>query len=482
MHKIFLLAFAFLLCSSCKNISAQQKSIVSVLKQADFPDNQAYQRAMDFLSHINTGKWDEIKNYLAINANPSLHSSTAFFVRILHDAGRLSALSIEKSDDPFTANILLSGENLRGMYLRYRLSIDESPQHKIKSANIQLEDSPKISEKIDSNEAIQELGVFFRKICDADVFSGAILLAKEDTILYMNACGPANIDFGVPNKIDTRFNLASMNKMFTAIAIGQLVEQGKLSFDDPISKFGLGFLDEQSAKTVKISHLLAHTSGMGNSFNKKIDAPAKMRLKTIGNFLSSYKNQKLDFAPGSTWHYSNTGYLVLGKIIEIVSKKSYFDYINEHIYLPAGMLDSGSFDITKANKNLAIGYDKSFSNSAYSLSNNLFDNVIKGGPAGGGFSTVGDLLKFSLALQAGKLLKEKTLDYLITPRSLKEHYALGFHVQNRNSFGYRGLHKGISSELAIFPKSGFTAIVLSNYSLAGSIVSLKMKQLIERIK
>jgi CubicO group peptidase (beta-lactamase class C family) len=277
-----------------------------------------------------------------------------------------------------------------------------------------------------------------------------------------------------------------MNKMFTAVAIAQLVEQGKLSFDDSLSKFMPDFADKKFAQKVKISHLLSHSSGLGNYFNEKYNATPKEQLKTIDDFLGLVKGEKLAFEPGTKFQYSNVGFVVLGKIIELITDKSYFDYIDEHVYRPAHMSRSGSFDLTEVNHNLAVGYDIEYTDSGYKFSNNLFRHVVKGGPAGGGYSTVGDLLNFSLALQGGKLITQGMLEKTMTAPRINEHYGYGFDVRMAphlgKSFGHGGGFPGISTELSIFPRDGYTMAILSNYSMASLIVSIKMRQLLARIK
>ena len=214
-----------------------------------------------------------------------------------------------------------------------------------------------------------------------------------------------------------------------AVAIAQLVEQGNLSFDDSLSKYMPDFPDKRSAQKVKLGHLLSHSSGLGNYFNDKYDATPKDKLKNIDDFLALVKEEKLAFEPGTEFRYSNTGFMVLGKIIELVTHQSYLDYIDEHVYRRAGMLNSGSFDLTAVNQNLAVGYEKEFTESGFSFSNNIFRHVVKGGPAGGGYSTVGDLLKFSLALQAGKLIPLTMLEKTMTAPRVNERYGYGFDVR-----------------------------------------------------
>src|SRR5262249_4825572 len=160
------------------------------------------------------------------------------------------------------------------------------------------------------------------------------------------------------NRIDTKFNLGSMNKMFTAVAIAQLVERGKLSFDDPLSKFLPDFPDKESAEKIKIKQILTHTAGLGGYFSQKFIESSRDRFRTVDDMMKLAKEEKLQFEPGSKWQYSNTGFLVLGAVVEKVSGQSYYDYVRENIYRPAGMTNSDCYELDRVNTNLAVGYEK----------------------------------------------------------------------------------------------------------------------------
>src|SRR6185295_16380809 len=151
-----------------------------------------------------------------------------------------------------------------------------------------------------------------------------------------------------------------MNKMFTSVAIALLVERGKLSFDDPLSKFLPDFPTKEAAEKIRIKHLLTHTSGLGSYFNQKFIESSRARFRTVDEFMTLAKDEKLAFEPGTRWAYSNTGMLVLGKVIEVVTGGSYFDYIRENVYKPAGMVNSESYELDLVNPNLAVGYEKEF--------------------------------------------------------------------------------------------------------------------------
>ena len=233
-------------------------------------------------------------------------------------------------------------------------------------------------------EAVAQLGAYLKKIADADAFSGVVLLAKDGKPLFLKAYGEANKDFTAPNRTDTKFNLGSMNKMFTAVAIAQLVEQGKLSFDDSLSKFLPDFPTKEAAEKIRIKHLLTHTSGLGSYFSKKFEESSRARFRTVDQMLELARDEKPEFEPGAKWSYSNTGFLVLGKVIEKVTGQGYFDYVREHVYRPAGMTGTDCYELDRVNPNLAVGYQKEYGKDGKATwRNNLFEHVIRGGPQGG---------------------------------------------------------------------------------------------------
>src|SRR5262249_5589595 len=149
--------------------------------------------------------------------------------------------------------------------------------------------------------------------------------------------------------------------------------------------------------------LLSHTSGLGNFFNDKFESASRLRFRTVKDFYALFVDDPLKFEPDAKFAYSNAGYIVLGAIIEKVSGQDYFDYTRKHIYTPAGMTDTDCYDVDADVPNLATGYTKRNAPSG-SLRTNTFLHVVKGGPPGGGYSTVEDLLKFDIALRNHRLL------------------------------------------------------------------------------
>ncbi len=323
-----------------------------------------------------------------------------------------------------------------------------------------------------------------QRVCKRDVFSGALLIAKGDEILLTHGCGEASKRFHVPNNIETKFNLGSMNKMFTATAIAQLVEKGLLSFEDTIDKYvDESWLPKEITSKITVHHLLTHTSGLGSYFNETYMNGSKALYRKVEDFKPLVKGEKSAFEPGKRFRYSNTGMLLLGVVIESVTGQSYFDYIHKNIYEPAGMKNSDCYEMDYPVENLAIGYSPDLKNK-YGWQNNLFKHVIKGGPAGGGFSTVGDLHRFARAIQTGKLVSADSLKIL-----WKDHagarYGYGFTViegANGKVVGHSGGFPGINGKLDIYLDKGYIIAVLSNYDNGASPVAEKISRLLARVK
>ena len=321
---------------------------------------------------------------------------------------------------------------------------------------------------------LTELDDFLQEAAGRDAFSGVVLVAKDGEPLFVKAYGLANKKDNSANRIDTRFDLGSMNKMFTAVAIAQLVERGKLSFTDTIAKVLPDYPNKSIAERVTIHHLLTHTSGMGNYQNQDFMANLS-KLRTNADLLPFFVNDPLAFDPGARWQYSNAGFVVLGLMIEKVSKQNYFDFVKENIFKPAGMTDTESYERDKQTPNLAIGYMRMNAEGRPDPSSPLRENVsirpIRGSAAGGGYSTVNDLLKFSRALNGHKLLSEKYTTIVTTGKveagGADRKYGYGFGdnlIDGLRVRGHNGGGPGIGANFDIFPELGYTAVVLSNYS------------------
>jgi CubicO group peptidase (beta-lactamase class C family) len=336
---------------------------------------------------------------------------------------------------------------------------------------------------VTQGELVVEAEQLVREAAARDEFSGTVLIARDGEVLLELAVGEASKRFHVPNQVDTKFNLGSMNKMFTCVAAAQLVEKGALSFDDPISKYlDESWLPPEITERITVRHLATHTSGLGSYFNQTYQQSSRALFRAVDDYKPLVRDETLAFEPGEGWGYSNTGMLLLGAVIEQAAGQDYFEYIDEHVYAPAGMASSGCYEMDQPVENLAIGYDRD-PQSAQGWRNNVYMHVLRGGPAGGGFSTVGDLNRFATALLEGKLAGVSSLDTLWSDHAGRN-YGYGFSVEDGVSgkvVGHSGGFPGISSNLDIHIDRGFVVAVMSNYSGGMQVVRPGLRALVERV-
>ncbi|MEK6153100.1 serine hydrolase domain-containing protein [Flavobacteriaceae bacterium 3-367] len=336
--------------------------------------------------------------------------------------------------------------------------------------------------ELSPSDLIGKVQEYMDGLCETDDFSGTVLIAKGDQVLYEKACGEASKRFHVANNLDTKFNLGSMNKMFTATAIMQLVEKGLVQLSDPIGNYvDESWLPKEITHKVTVHHLLTHTSGLGSYFNSTYWNASRELYRSVNDFKPLVRGDTLAFEPGEKFQYSNTGMLLLGVVIEKATGQDYFEYIRQNIYIPAGMVNSDAYEMDRPVENLAIGYISS-SDKVLGWENNLYKHVIKGGPAGGGFSTVRDLQRFANALTSEKLVSKSSLDLLWRDYT-KSRYGYGFQVKKSGAgkvVGHGGGFPGLSSNLDIFLGSGYVVVVMSNYDRGAVEVSRKIYHWIEK--
>ena len=337
---------------------------------------------------------------------------------------------------------------------------------KIKNENTQIEQKEnegklkKDKETLFSN--FEELHQYLLKKTKENEFSGTVLIAKDGNPIFQKAYGHALKRFKVPNKVDTKFNLGSINKIFTSVAITQLMEKGKLSIDDPIGKY-LDIFPQEIANKVTIRHLLNMRSGWGDYWANDYYLSHRDRLRTVSDYMKFIKDIPLDFEPGTNFQHSNTGFEVAGAIIETVSGMDYFDYIKRNIFEPSGMTNTDSFHRDGPVENLAMGYTNMNRNDPEGEGyewNTMYMLSPRGTPAGGGYSTVEDLLKFDKALRNHKLLNSDYMQYMIS--RFKGSPGDPFSPPDK-TYRIAGGAPGISAFLGMDFQSSHSIIVLSNY-------------------
>ena len=314
---------------------------------------------------------------------------------------------------------------------------------------------------------VKALSAYASTLAGEGELSGAVLIAKDDRVLFRHAYGLADRARGIPNTVGTRFRMGSMNKMFTAVAILQLVEAGKVKLAAPLGTYVRDYPNREVATTVTIHQLLTHTGGTGDIFGPAFSAHRKA-LRSLDDYVKLYGKRGLEFAPGSRWAYSNYGFILLGVVIEKVSGQSYYDYVRAHIYAPAGMTRTGSLPEDQAVPGRAIGYSEPPGTTDWVPNTDTLP--YRGTSAGGGYTTVEDLARFAHALLTDKLLSPAATKLLITGKvwapPLGVRYAYGFEdaraADGSGWVGHSGGAPGMSGDLRIYPKSGYVVAVLAN--------------------
>jgi CubicO group peptidase (beta-lactamase class C family) len=290
-----------------------------------------------------------------------------------------------------------------------------------------------------------------------DAFSGAILIAHNGKIVLDQAWGMADESNRIGNTVDTQFCIGSMNKMFTAVAVLQLVGQGKLALDKPIATYWPDYPNGDLASRVTIRELLNHTGGTGDIFTPEYEAH-RGETRALADYVKLFGRRPVAFEPGSRMEYSNYGFILLGRIIELVSGEPYQNYVLEHIYQPAGMMHTDARPEADHVNGRAIGYTAG--------QNGLVPNTDgipwSGTSAGGGYSTVRDLFLFAEALQSGKLLGPESLRQATQGSPKRMDYGMGFYVLADGGYGHGGGAPGINGELHILPTRGYVLVALAN--------------------
>ncbi len=314
-------------------------------------------------------------------------------------------------------------------------------------------------ERMKNIEKTDQMEKIINKYVIDKQFMGSVLVAQENEIILNKGYGLANLEWDIPNTPSTKFRIASLTKQFTAAGILLLEQQGKLKTSDPVKKY---FPDAPATwEKVTIFNLLTHTSGIPNYTNLPNFGDLQSSQITVEKLIQIFRDKPLDFKPNEKMSYSNSGYILLGALIEKISGKSYSLFIQDNIFIPLQMKDSGYDTNTMIIENRAAGYTP----GATGLVNADFINMSTAYSAGALYSTTEDLLKWKMGLFDGKLLTPESLKKMITP--YKNDYAFGLLISKsggKTIIQHNGFIQGFYSKLAYYPETKTTVVVLSNIS------------------
>lgn len=352
-----------------------------------------------------------------------------------------------------------------------------------------------------ANNAIQLIKANFDNLCNHQQFSGVVLVASKDQIIFEKACGVANRNYQILNTVTTKFNIGSVGKLFTSVAIAQLVEENKISLDASICEMIPNWVNDKRACSITVEQLLIHASGLGSYMNDKrwqLGADSGLYVN-ISDYKPLIQSDKLLFNPGTSQTYSNNGYILLGAMIEKVTAEIYNNYLQRNIFDKASMKNTGLFRLDEIIENQSVGYIKECDKNKCRWKNNNYEVAFSGSLAGGAYSTARDLFQFTQSLHQHRLLNAKfSNDVLSSPIispskniTLKKVKIDGMEIMERlSSYGYalawnkyglavwenpvllghNGGGPGASALLATSPDNQYTIIILSNVEGSGLII------------
>lgn len=415
--------------------------------QSLLPQTSAEKAAEAYVKAFNAGE-EAMKDFLEkFFAKDALQRAPleARLARYRQIKGQLGILKPEKAVEsgPNFFGLTVRAEN--GQLLRLDFEFEAAEPHGLLGIRFEAlggpgDEGPQPDPKKDEAELFAAVRDYAAEAAAAGNFSGAILIAKNGVPVFEEAYGFADRKKKIPNRIGTKFNIGSINKSFTSLAVRKLAAEKKLSLEDTIGKFLPDYPNKVAASMVRVRHLLAMSSGIGDFFGPRYEAADKEKILTLAEYLPLFADQPLAFEPGQGNLYSNGGYIVLGLIIEKITGQDYYDYIRDNIYRPAGMTDSGWTRKADAVPGLAVGYVRE--GSSWKTNYDSLPGI--GSSAGGGHSTARDLLKYTIALEKG----------LFGPAG----------EENRGGMGIAGGAPGLNAGLEWMPDRGWTIVVMANLS------------------
>jgi D-alanyl-D-alanine carboxypeptidase len=463
MRKLTIVAVLFAAGGISQGQTAQVPAPKMTASQAEAARAGApFHQFLAFLEAFNSGDRARLQKFQEANY-PTMNLDSQMNSR--EQSGGLNLIGLQRATATRVEGIVL--ERNSSQFGLFALEVDPAePQRVTRFAILPI---PRPAEypipPMTEAEVVAALRTKLEKDAAADRFAGTVLLAKNGKVLFSGAYGLADREKNIANTLDTTFRIGSMNKMFTATSILQLVQAGKINLTDPLGKYIKDYPNQDVATKVTIHQLLTHTGGTGDIFGPELTAH-RLEVKTLDDYIGLYGKRAPGFEPGSRWVYSNYGMVLLGVVIERVTGQNYYDYVAEHVYKPAGMTLSSSPPESETVTGRSVGYMRSPNGKAWVPNTDTLG--YRASSAGGGLSTVGDLLKFAEALMGHKLLNAEYTDLLITGKvdtGGGGRYAYGFEDGRKDgagAVGHSGGAPGMSGDLRIDIPSGYVVAALSN--------------------
>jgi D-alanyl-D-alanine carboxypeptidase len=440
--------------------------------KATLPDTPEGKLGAALIEHVNTDTPEQIRRWAPTILSPDMDATEqAGFVTSLAEAIRDSGgVDLTDAHDQHGMFVLTVKARRSGRLAVFVLGSDAAHPGRFAHAQMVPMDDPALyanwpKAAVSHGELKRLVHATLDTLVRTNDFSGCVTVVAGSETVIDECRGVAERRFGVPIDRQTKFHIGSMDKMFTAVAIAQLVEAGKLSWDDTLAQRVPDYPDHEAAKKITVWQLLHHTAGLGDFFVPEFFAQRE-KFVNPADYLDLIARQPRLSDPGKDWNYSNAGYVLLGRIVENVSRENYFDYIGRHVFAPAGMDASGFDNLDDITPKLAVGYfhEGLFSNEWKA---DWMKIPLKGGPAGGGYSNNVDLLRFARALREGKLVRPATLAKMFDDEvpAGPGGYAAGFGDRlshGRHVRGHAGGIEGTDTNLAMIWEGNANVVLTSN--------------------
>lgn len=454
------------------------------------PDTPPARRLAEILDLINAGEREKIKAYAVAHftegmLKPDADSIVDFLMGQYEGIGGYDLRRIVQSaDEQITA--LVQGRRKTDRWVRFVVGTEPEAPHRVQglflfpasSALAEQEEGP-----VSASELPERLAAMVDRIAAAGDFSGSVCLMQEGEVLLDRAWGLADREADTPNRTDTPFGIASLGKMFTAVAVAQLVEQGSLRYEDPIGPLIPDWI-APSSRRITIEQLLTHRSGLGDYLEVTM-ADRSRQYDALEDYRPIAAKDTSVFTPGTDFRYSNTGYLLLGAVIQKISGEPWDRYLEARVFEPAGMAHTDAYRPRLGEGFVAIGYLRD-AEGRWRRNDDILSG--RGTPAGGSVSTARDLAGFGSALLDGRLISAEALAELATPhadmKGVGVKYGYGFTISRsepgKRIFGHAGGFPGVSAVFEVDEATGSVLAVLSNQSEAASSVADAWRDLLRR--
>jgi CubicO group peptidase (beta-lactamase class C family) len=456
------------------------------------PDTPQGRQVAAYLEAFNSGNEAALASFVRENATPIGPGGSDLDTRVRSAQGFYNAtrgLNVLTVETPAPAEVAIVAQlRLTEQWRRMTFMFDDSSPPRLGGIRIEPADPPAALPKPAAQPLDAALDAYMARQVAADQFCGVVLVARGGKPVFASAYGLADKDRNVPNHVETPFHYASVGKMFTAVAVAQLVDAGRLSFEHTVADYLPEFAGK-SAGAVTLRQLLTHQSGILDFFEAKEEFE---RVQGSDNpqrdYLAVFAEEPLRFPPGEKFEYSNSNFILLGAIVERVSGLPFEKYLDEHIFSPAGMTSTSLNPKGHGEATPACGYTELAENGKMTPGTRRLIDLAqgRGSAAGGGVTTAGDMLKFAEALRTHRLLSAKATEQLLTDQvdgqRPGEHYAMGFITRNNSRdriVGHSGGFPGVDAQVDMYMGSGWTVVVLANYEGVGEPAARHIESLLD---